>query len=670
MSDDTYDGIDIPYNSPLHKKISDALKARVKMGKDAMSTRAGQWALIEDWFRAYTPTNTVDNLRDADKAAGKPQYVTIEIPYSYATVLTAHTYITSTFFARDPVFQVQGRHGESQQQEQGLEALLGYQLIAGQLQVPLYIWMLDGCKYGLGVLGQFWQEDMRTIGKWQTQQKTFLGMPIPGKTEKVYLEQEVCVYRGTKCFNVRPQDWFPDPRVTITEFQKGEFVARYFDLNMIDIVSDKESYINVKELKENYREGPASTMRVGGSERIDLPNSTQGHTNLSILDDSKFTTGIVEGYEVIVKLIPSEWGVGTGNKAQKWVFLLMTEQGVIISAKPLGLFHDQFPYDIIEGEIDGHSRTTRSMIEIMKPLNDTLTWLINTHFYNVRKTLNDQFIVDPSRVVMKDVQDPNPGKLIRLKPAAYGQDVRTMLTQFGVQDVTRSHLNDAEVVTEMLQRVSGVNDNLMGMVNSGRRTATEVRSSTTFGVNRLKTQTEYWSSQGMAPFCQKMIQATQQFYEDTQSFRIVGDIAGNGSSMYVGVSPDDIAGFFDFTPVDGTLPVDRYAQVNLWGTLMGQVAQFPQIMQQYDFGKIFAFVAQLAGLKNITQFKVQIVPDAQLQGQAAGGNVIPIGAAPGAGGPGGPTPIGMPTPGPAPGPGMPPDQALPAQQIPGMGPSG
>ena len=297
---------------------------------------------------------------------------------------------------------------------------------------------------------------MRTIGKWQTQQKTFLGMPIPGKTEKVYLEQEVCVYRGTKCFNVRPQDWFPDPRVTITEFQKGEFVARYFDLNMIDIVSDKESYINVKELKENYREGPASTMRVGGSERIDLPNSTQGHTNLSVLDDCKFTTGIVEGYEVIVKLIPSEWGVGTGNKAQKWVFLLMTEQGVIISAKPLGLFHDQFPYDIIEGEIDGHSRTTRSMIEIMKPLNDTLTWLINTHFYNVRKTLNDQFIVDPSRVVMKDVQDPNPGKLIRLKPAAYGQDVRTMLTQFGVQDVTRSHLNDAEVVTEMLQRVSGV----------------------------------------------------------------------------------------------------------------------------------------------------------------------------------------------------------------------
>ena len=293
-----------------------------------------------------------------------------------------------------------------------------------------------------------------------------------------------------------------------------------------------------------------------------------------------------------------------------------------------------------------------------------MTWLINTHFYNVRKTLNDQFVVDPSRIVMKDMLDPNPGKLIRMKPSAYGQDVRTMITQMQTQDVTRSHLNDSEVITDMLQRVSGVNDNLMGMVNLGRRTATEVRSSTTFGVNRLKTQTEYWSAQGMSPFCQKLIQSTQQFYDADKAFRIVGDTAGNGTNTFIDVSPDDIAGFYDFTPVDGTLPVDRYAQVNLWGTLMGQVAQFPQIMQQYDFARIFAFVAQLAGLKNISQFKVQVMPDQGLQGAAAGGNVIPIG------GPGGPMPPPGQAPGPMPVPGQDMSQAIPAAQIPGMGQSG
>jgi hypothetical protein len=35
-------------------------------------------------------------------------------------------------------------------------------------------------------------------------------------------------------------------------------------------------------------------------------------------------------------------------------------------------------------------------------------------------------------------------------------------------------------------------------------------------------------------------------------------------------------------------------------------------------------------LKNIHQFKVQVMPDQQLAGQAAAGNVVPIGAAQGA----------------------------------------
>ena len=96
--------------------------------------------------------------------------------------------------------------------------------------------------------------------------------------------------------------------------------------------------------------------------------------------------------------------------------------------------------------------------------------------------------------------------------------------------------------------------------------------------------------------------------------------------------PEDIQGFFDFVPVDGTLPIDRMAQANLWKELMGGLRMMPpQIAQEYDWTRIFAWVAQLAGLKNISQFKVQVVPDAQLQQQAQQGNVIPMPQRPGIG---------------------------------------
>jgi len=176
----------------------------------------------------------------------------------------------------------------------------------------------------------------------------------------------------------------------------------------------------------------------------------------------------------------------------------------------------------------------------------------------------------------------------------------------------------------MLQRVTGVTDNIMGMVNAGgRKTATEVRQSTTFGINRLKTTCEFFSAMGFGPLAQKLVQGTQQHYNAEQKLRIVGDLAAM-SPGFIDVNPDLIAGFYDFVPIDGSLPVDRFAQANLWQQMLGQMSKVPQVMAQYDIGKMFGWVANLAGLKNLQQFRVQIVDPGMLAQQAQAGNVVPM----------------------------------------------
>jgi hypothetical protein len=84
------------------------------------------------------------------------------------------------------------------------------------------------------------------------------------------------------------------------------------------------------------------------------------------------------------------------------------------------------------------------------------------------------------------------------------------------------------------------------------------------------------------------------------------------------------------------MPVDRFAQATLWKDIMSQMARFPQLMASYDMGKIFEWVAQLAGLKNLNQFKIQVAPNQLLAQQAAQGNVVPMKGA--GGGPPGPGP--------------------------------
>jgi len=50
----------------------------------------------------------------------------------------------------------------------------------------------------------------------------------------------------------------------------------------------------------------------------------------------------------------------------------------------------------------------------------------------------------------------------------------------------------------------------------------------------------------------------------------------------------------------------------------------PEVAQGYDWVKIFSWVGTLAGLKNINQFKIQMVPDGSLDTQVQAGNVIPM----------------------------------------------
>jgi hypothetical protein len=69
----------------------------------------------------------------------------------------------------------------------------------------------------------------------------------------------------------------------------------------------------------------------------------------------------------------------------------------------------------------------------------------------------------------------------------------------------------------------------------------------------------------------------------------------------------------------------------------------PQIIQQYDWSRIFAWTAVIGGLKNITQSRVQMVPDAQLQQGVQAGNVIPMPQRPGLPSPTAPNPIGRPS---------------------------
>lgn len=619
----------LKYGSALERKLSDALKARLRMSEKKMKDRYAKMAQNEELFQAYIPERDVDALRRVNREqGGVPEYRTIELPYSFATAMTAHTYYTSVFLSKSPVLQLSARHGEPEQKRAAMEALLAYQLTVGLAMIPLFVWLLDPAKYGYGVIGHFWDVEMTRVRKSVQVNETFLGIPIPdmkGGVKKKWEDsvEDVIGYEGNRTFNCRAQDFYPDPRVALVHFQKGEFCARYVETPWNEIYAGSKGenprYFNYEALK---------TLRSKGDKdnQVTIPTRDSGGRSTTLPDGgSEYSydvpVGFIKGHEVFLKLIPRDWQLDSGDREEIWAFNIASN-GAIFGAMPLGEYHGKFPFDILLDEVDGYSIFPSSMLERVKPLSDVLSWLINTHFYNVRQTLNNQFVVDPSMLVMKDVENPEPGKIMRLKPTAYGKDVRQAITQLTTVDVTSRHIQDIPLVQSFIERITGANDSMMGMMEAGgRKTATEVRTSTSFGVNRLKTQCEWFSVTGWSPYTQKLVQRTQQRYTAEKQYKIVGDLA-QFSPQFAMISPADISGFFDYEPADGTLPVDRFAQANLWQMILGQMVNYPQILMQYDVAKIFAWVANLAGIKNMAQFR--LVPDEQLLAQAQAGNVVPL----------------------------------------------
>jgi hypothetical protein len=622
---------EIPYTASggdsMHERVLQAVKQRYMMSRDKMSDRHTKWEEMEDQFQAYTKPTKNDAKREELRKQGLPQYTTIVIPYSLAMLLTAHTYWSSVFLGRTPIFQYQGRHGESAMNEQAVEAVVDYQMSVGENLVPLYIWLMDAGKYGLGVLGSYWAQEECTYTASEQVQETVLGIPT-GRTVNKQIPRTIQGYAGNKFYNVRPQDFFPDPRVSIHRFQEGEFCGRRTQVGWNTILrrQGQGRYFNVKVLRDRAK---GSDQRLEGSSNLILPDAMETFYYGPTSERAR-KRGYVELLEMTIEVVPNEWGFSPNQRPERWV-ITVGNDSVIIGCEPLGEYHNKFGFDVLEYEIEGYALSKRSLLEIADPLNEAMTWLFNTHMYNVRKSLNDMLIVDPSRLVMKDILDPNAGKVIRLKPEAYGTDVRTTHTQLSVVDITASHLRDSQFLEQMLQRLLGVTDQVMGMmVQGGRRTATEVRTGTGFGVNRLKTNCEYYSSMGFAPLAAKMLQRTQQFYTEEQYFRIAGDMLRNPQRVRVG--PDMIKGQYDFVPVDGTLPVDKFALANLWKELLIGLRDFG-LAGMYDVPGIIGWVAQLAGAKNFERFRLQAAPDAVVAQNARAGNIVPLQEA--AGGPGG-----------------------------------
>ena len=377
---------------------------------------------------------------------------------------------------------------------------------------------------------------------------------------------------------------------------------------MLALERDDPSLFNVQYLNDkpfNSRTSRFSSDESSRGIRYGLqPGTTQDHRSAYITLVNQYIT-----------LIPEEWKLPgdeehnpTGEYPEKWLFTIADDH-VLLRAEPLALDHELYPVAVTAPDTDGHSPTPVGRIEMVHGLQTVLNWLFNSHIANVRKALNDMFVVDPSMIVLKDLENPEPGKLIRLRRGAWGRGVKEAITQLKVTDVTQGNVKDAQLVMDIMQRVSAATDATQGIIRSGgeRRSATEYRMTVSSALSRLEHMSRMISEQYMTDVAYFFAAHTQQFMSEDIALRVLGRWPETLTKIYepdssVTISPYDLFIDYDIEARDGTIPSKRSAGVDTWIQLFQIIGTNEQLTAQFDTTRIFAHIATMLGEKNVFDF--------------------------------------------------------------------
>jgi len=616
-------GLKLKPDTPFHNRLRSKIYQRAQESRLEMSKRFDDWRKIDRSLVTYIPLSDYEEkLKTKDET--KP--VSVVFPYSYSMLEALLTYLSMAFF-QDPIFQYEGVEDDDTAGAMLMELIIRLHCIKNKVVLNLHTMLRDCLCYGVGIVIPEW---IRRYGRRPIRSESIITSEMGSSRFQSVQMIEDLLFEGNSLSNIDPYMWLPDPSVASSDIQKGEFVGWVDRDNYMNLLSEESQpdsgLFNVKYL--GLKKGKKSTFALDQSDRS---IKIGGSTNLRRFSG---TTNPVDIIKMYVTLIPKEWKLGSGTNPEKWYFELAADD-VIIRCEKADHNHGMYPISVASPEFDGYSITPIGRMEVLYGLQHTLDFLFNSHIANVKKAINDMLIVDPYLVNIEDLRDPSPGKLVRLRRPAWGRGVDKVVQQLQITDITRTNIADSGYITSWMDRISGADQSMQGALRTGgpeRLTKGEFQGTRGSAISRLQRIAMIVGVQAFQDIGTMFAVHAQQYMTKQTSVKIIGRYADQLSAIFgtgrVSVSPNDLAINYDLIVRDGSIPGGNFSDA--WIDMFKVIGTTPELAQQFDITRIFMYIAQQMGAKNVEDFRRNAqmmqpvtMPNQLVQQQAQAGNLVP-----------------------------------------------
>lgn len=622
------DNLDLKPGSDFHDELRSKIWQRASEARNSISKRFDSWKEIDRTLTTYIDlSDKEEDLQEKDEK--KP--VSIVFPYTYSSLEATLTYLLMAF-VQDPIFKYEGVEDGDTIGAMLMELVVRLHTIKNKVPLNLHTMFRDSTAYGIAAVIPEWA---RRYGKKAKKKSIVTESPIGQSTDEMVEFVNDLLFEGNALSNIDPYMLLLDPSVSSSDVQKGEFFGWVDRTNYMSMLNDEiepdSDIFNVKYLKDKLDR--RSTLALDQSDR-ELKFGGASDIERAMTN----STNPVDNINMYITLIPKEWKLSTAEYPEKWFFRLSSDD-VITMCHKADHNHGMYPVAIASPEFDGYSITPIGRLEIAYGLQHTLDFLFNSHIANVRKAINDMLVVDPYLVNIEDLKDPQPGKLIRLRRPAWGRGVDKVVQQLGVQDITRANIQDAGFVITFMDRILGVDSSMQGVQRQGgpeRLTSAEFQGTRGSAMSRLQRVAMIIGMQAMQDIGTMFAVHTQQYMKKKTYVKAIGQYAEKLMAMFgktnVPVSVYDLAIDYDLIPRDGSIPGGNFSAG--WLELFKTIGTTPELLQQFDVTRIFMYIAQQMGAKNVEDFRrninqvqPKVVPDETVASQVQAGNMIPAGVA-------------------------------------------
>jgi len=643
MNNEGYKQVDYDYNyyeklnlkpgSELHDSIVRRIMKQVKDSSSIVETRFASWRKVDHTMTTYVE---LDEYEKSLQQSNPRKPVTIVVPVAYATRETLLTYRVAAFL-ESPIFRYEGWGDEDRIGAMLLERVIELQMRRFKSALSLYTMWKDDFTYGLGVVACNWETIVGKVKKDEEVNETGFFASLGrlfDRNGKSYrrTEKTGTLFEGSTIYNIDPYNYLPDANSNAMWPQRAcshGWVDRtdYYTLLDEEISNPGSGLINVRYLDHfsNRRSAYFVSDETGRETKA-------GYPSVGNIIGQNNDVDVVYRY---IKLIPSEWGLGSSDNPEKWLFAVAGDK-ILITAKQLGLDHNMFPIAISATNCDGHTPIPISAMETIYGLQHTIDWLFRSHIANVRKAINDMIVVDPYLVNYNDLKNPEPGKLIRMRRAAWGKGVKDAVMQLTVSDITRQNIPDIGFVMSIIEQVSGAGEAVKGLrrKTSERVSATEANQVFSSALSRLEKDAKIAGLQAHFDLAYLFAAQTKQLMSTETYVKAIGRLGEDLSAEFGGrtklVTPDDIDVLYDVVPHDGSIPGNSDGIA--WTQIFQILATNPAVAQQFDIIRIFKHIARSLGAKNVNDFvqrggniNARIATPDRIDQQAQQGNIVPIG---------------------------------------------